>query len=394
MIWENTDEYIKGLYKINGNYLNRTKVSAFDLDDTLITPTENKKFSVTSSDWEFYDNSHNIDIIKTKLLSLYNDDYIIVIFTNQKGIGSGKLNINIWMEKISNMCNKLNIPIIILASLTDNMYRKPMLGLWDMFLKIMQNSINIDASFYCGDAGGCPMRDIKIIGTKNENYKITLKKDFSDTDLKFALNIGIMFIHRDEFVFGHKNNMIMPNYPLKLYNDNFMKLFFQTDAYPKFVPNHQEIVIMIGMPASGKSSYVKQYIINHGYVHINQDVLKTQKKCISMCIQNLENNKSIVIDNTNPNKSTRKVFIDIAKKYGVKCKCIYFNIDKDLAKHNNYFRSYINNINIIPDIVYNIYLKKFEYPEINEGFYKIEEIKFKFNNDINEKNTLYTKYYF
>ena len=65
MNWTNNGEYIKGTYKQNISNDN-IKVASFDLDGTLIKPTDNKKFSETDSDWEFY-----VKEIPDKIKKLY-----------------------------------------------------------------------------------------------------------------------------------------------------------------------------------------------------------------------------------------------------------------------------------------------------------------------------------
>ena len=57
-------------------------------------------------------------------------------------------------------------------------YRKPETGMWDFYTK--NRNVNYDESFYVGDAAG-------------------RKKDFSDSDLKFAENIGITFYTPEEY---------------------------------------------------------------------------------------------------------------------------------------------------------------------------------------------------
>jgi bifunctional polynucleotide phosphatase/kinase len=42
------------------------------------------------------------------------------------------------------------------------------------------------------------------------------------------------------------------------------------------------MIIMIGLPASGKSTFSKKYFLPFGYVHINRDILKTQEKCLKV----------------------------------------------------------------------------------------------------------------
>lgn len=367
MQWIIKDTYIIGTTGSLEKLLKTSsKVAAFDLDDTLIKPSsldkngKLNKFSVSDTDWQLYDNT-----IKEKLTNLYNDGYSIVIITNQNGISIGKIDKETWMEKICNFHDKIGIPITVLASIEKDKYRKPCTGLWDKYIKCDKKS-----SFYCGDAGGLPKRKIN---------KMVINKDFSDTDLKFALNLGIKFIHRDEFIYDTILKIDIPKHP-----------FMNTYGKYNFVPNTPEMIIMVGYPGSGKTYYSTNYICsNSSYVHINRDTLKTPQKCYKECENSIKNGLSVVIDNTNPDKKSRAEYIKIAKKYNIKYRCIIFNTSNELSQHNNYYRSITTGSSLVPSIVYNIYNKKYEKPEINEGYYNIEEMEFRFE----DKNEEYEKYY-
>ena len=41
----------------------------------------------------------------------------------------------------------------------------------------------------------------------------------------------------------------------------------------------QELVVMVGCPASGKSTLRKKYLEPHGYVAVNRDTMGTFEKC-------------------------------------------------------------------------------------------------------------------
>ena len=43
-----------------------------------------------------------------------------------------------------------------------------------------------------------------------------------------------------------------------------------------------EMVIMVGCPASGKSTFRKRYLEPHGYVAVNRDTMGTMQKCIKV----------------------------------------------------------------------------------------------------------------
>lgn len=68
--------------------------------------------------------------------------------------------------------------------------------MWEYFIKHYNSDQQIDMkkSFYCGDAAGRPQTQTK-------------KKDFSDSDLKFALNINLPFKTEDEFFKDEKSKI-------------------------------------------------------------------------------------------------------------------------------------------------------------------------------------------
>ena len=83
-----------------------------------------------------------------------------------------------------------------LAAITKDDNRKPGVGMWEYFLKNLNGNmkVNMKKSFYCGDAAGRP---------KTADHK----KDFSDTDRKFAINIGIDFYTPESYFLGLKEKL-------------------------------------------------------------------------------------------------------------------------------------------------------------------------------------------
>lgn len=82
------------------------------------------------------------------------------------------------------------------------------------------------------------------------------------------------------------------------------------------------MVIFVGSPASGKSTFWKNFLPQ--YSRVNRDTLKTKEKCYKVAEQEMLQGKSVVIDNTNPKKEDRKYFIDLGKKMGFKIRCFEF----------------------------------------------------------------------
>jgi bifunctional polynucleotide phosphatase/kinase len=109
-----------------------------------------------------------------------------VFISNQGGlIKQGEAAKAAFKRKVEAIMNILEVPIDFLCALDDDLFRKPCTGLWDLLqayrseqlMKDRTNEVLFDVQLvaYVGDAAGRPAK-----GTK--------KKDFSDTDLKFALN--------------------------------------------------------------------------------------------------------------------------------------------------------------------------------------------------------------
>lgn len=357
--WTTTDQYMVGKPpKYDLSSLKNRKIAAFDLDHTIIKPLNGKKFSETDSDWELFDK-----VVINQLKKLAADKYELVIITNQKGISSGKVTSSTFESKIKKIVNLLGLDFVILVSLEDDLYRKPRTKLWDEFV----NGDN-KTSFYCGDAAG-------------------LEGDFSDSDLKFALNVGLKFMYRDEFLY-EKPIKVKTEYPV-----DFTSIINVGSGYT-FKESKQEVIINVGLPGSGKSHFTKTFIVPQGYEHINQDILKTKAKCMKLYESFLQNKKSVVIDNTNMSKDQRKLYIDVAKKYGIKCRCMHFTTPKEVCIHNSYYRNYMTDglTKAIPNMVYNMMNKKYEKPELTEGFYQIDTVKFSAELNGEQEINLYKRF--
>lgn len=345
------------------------KIAAFDLDYTLIKTESGNVFPKDEHDWTWlYEN------IPDKIKNLVSDEYSIVIFTNQKGISQGKQTIKNFSIKIENIINKLNVPIDILIATDDDWYRKPMTGMWEFYLETHQIQ-NLEDSFYCGDAAGRTYTNKKL-------------NDHSDADMNFAHNINLKFKLPEE-VFEQKINK---NYIIKSKYDNLKLNSFIIEKFKPQENIEKEMVILIGPPAIGKSTFTKLYYDK--YIHINRDIEKTETKCLKKSEDTMKKNKSLIIDNTNPNRKSREKYIELANKYNYSIKIYLFDVDRNLIEHLNYYRTQISKgkIKLIPEIAYRMYFSKYEEPNINEfnnNNYDIIKYKPKIFEDI-----IYNEFYY
>ncbi|KAF0526873.1 PNK3P-domain-containing protein [Gigaspora margarita] len=309
--------------------------------------------------------------------------YKIIMISNQAGLSPGKKTGDKkrtdFKNKIGQIADSLNISFEIYAAMAYDKYRKPMIGIWNYFVENRNVGVTVDKenSFYVGDAAG-----------RIKNWKLGVSSDWTDTDRKFAENIGINFYTPEEFF----DNVEVASFsykgfdPKKLPRD--VPLFIPSSSSQLALPAGQcEMVIFVGYPASGKSTFAKKWLVNAGYVHVNQDTLKTKQKCIRACETALKENKSVVIDNTNPSKESRKQYIDIAKQCGVPVRCFWFKASEALARHNNMYRHFNseNEIQPLPDIAFNVYNSKFFEPKLEEGFQEVIHINFIFEGNDHER---------
>jgi len=86
------------------------------------------------------------------------------------------------------------------------------------------------------------------------------------------------------------------------------------------------MIILIGIPASGKSTFASMLDKSSGkvFARINQDELKTRAKCERACREALANGLSPVIDRCNFSPDQREHFLAIARESNVPCDCVIF----------------------------------------------------------------------
>lgn len=143
------------------------------------------------------------------------------------------------------------------------------------------------------------------------------------------------------------------------------------DAPPPFHDDEKlEIVFFVGPPASGKTSYFRRHFAPRGYVHINQDTLKTRDKCIKAAEAALQDGQSVVIDNTNPKRATREEYKKITLYASARIRFVLFDLPRDHLEHNNLVRAHAmpsEQRERIPAVAFSSYFKSLEKPDESEG---------------------------
>jgi bifunctional polynucleotide phosphatase/kinase len=126
---------------------------------------------------------------------------------------------------------------------------------------LSDSDIDREHSIFVGDAGG---RIAKLQGGK------TLPKAFSCCDRDLAHNIGIKYQTPEEFFLGEAPREFAREFDLA--NFPFVE---DTDGEPKVERrNDKDIILFVGPPGAGKSTFYSRFLKPLGYERVNQDLLK------------------------------------------------------------------------------------------------------------------------
>ncbi|CAF0825136.1 unnamed protein product [Adineta ricciae] len=358
------------------------KIAAFDMDGTIILTKSGKVHPTDENDWRI-----GFDTCFKKLKQLHTDHYKIVVFTNQRGLMKAASTDN-FRKKIQFIQQKLNVPMQVFVAIHPGRYRKPCIGSWLLLQSKYNDGIQIDKSksFYVGGMIG-------YAAGRPDKWRAKAKKDHSCADRLFAINVGLKFYTPEEYFLGlSKANYEMPKFEPKALR-SMSSLVEPTSG--SLTSDKVELIVMCGLPASGKSWFVKKHIVSHKYEYINRDEVGTWQKCVKMAETALSKQQSAVIDNTNLDKESRLRYVEVAKKFQVPCRCFIMNVSLEHAKHNNLFRQMIGADDAhkdVNDIVIMGANKRYVKPTSDEGFSEILTINMQPLFDNKELEELYYQY--
>ena len=135
--------------------------------------------------------------------------------------------------------------------------------------------------------------------------------------------------------------------------------------------------VLIGIPASGKTSFVHETL--PGVVHISKDLMQQKRagqnkegQQESMIHAALAAGKSVVIDNTNPEAATRAKLICAAEDAGAQVIGYYFESKRRDCLQRNSMREGRARV---PDKAVLIISSKLQLPRMEEGFDELWFVK-------------------
>jgi bifunctional polynucleotide phosphatase/kinase len=284
------------------------KWAIFDFDGTLVRPKGAHVFPTDKNDWAWWSDS-----VPLVLKRMHNEGYNLAIRTDQS---------KDWkIDMIKDVVRTLNLPVLVLIAM-DKANHKPDVTL---FFDTMGWLVDLDTSIYVGDAAG-------------------RQGDWSDVDRGFATNAGIGKFFTPEQVFANEK----PKVPVPT-------------SEPKPAATKEDVVIMTGIPGSGKTTWTLNNLPN--FYRVSGDVLKTPPKMLAAADAALKEGKNkIVFDATNVTPEHRKVYIDWAKAHGLAVKCVFVNTPVKEAIRRNDLRG-----RTVPPIAIYTANKRLIPPQESEG---------------------------
>ena len=125
-----------------------------------------------------------------------------------------------------------------------------------------------------------------------------------------------------------------------------------------------EAVILVGIQASGKSSFYKERFFDT-HVRINLDMLKTKHRQQVLLDACLASKQPFVVDNTNATEEKRSYFISAARAAGFRVVGYYLRSDLNSALSKNDNRGPLARV---PDVGLLGTYKQLQLPDRKEGF--------------------------
>ncbi len=153
-----------------------------------------------------------------------------------------------------------------------------------------------------------------------------------------------------------------------------------------------EIVLVLGYPASGKSSWARQHLPTHR--RVNRDELggASLDDLVPVAARHLDAGESVVLDNTYVDRASRRAVLALAKERGVPARCVWLETSIEDAQYNAVERMVRKHGRLLaPDEVKKAsrgdpntfgpavlfrYRKVFEEPSAAEGFAAVERVAF------------------
>lgn len=129
-----------------------------------------------------------------------------------------------------------------------------------------------------------------------------------------------------------------------------------------------ECVILIGLPAAGKTSFYRERFAST-HAHVSKDLMRNTRRPArrqeQLIEDSLSSGRSVVVDNTNASVAVRAPLIEIARAHEAQVTGYYFATEAADALRRNRTREGRDRV---PDVAIFAVRKRLEPPSFAEGF--------------------------
>jgi predicted kinase len=129
-----------------------------------------------------------------------------------------------------------------------------------------------------------------------------------------------------------------------------------------------EIVVLIGLPGAGKTTFYRRYFAAT-HRHVSNDLWPNargrQSRLRREIVESLIAGQPVVVDNVNPGKADRRQVIELGRAHGARVVGYFFDVSTRESIARNAEREGRAKV---PNVAIFTMAKRLERPEVSEGF--------------------------
>jgi predicted kinase len=129
-----------------------------------------------------------------------------------------------------------------------------------------------------------------------------------------------------------------------------------------------DLVIFVGLQASGKSTYYREHFAAT-HVHVSKDLMTNVRnrdaRQLALIDEALGSGRSVVVDNTNSTPAVRRPLLDLGRRHGARVLAVYFEATvRDAVSRNRTREGKAR----VPDVALFVTARRLVPPTLQEGF--------------------------